>query len=99
MQKTENVSLKRTPLWYLFMLLNPITGHTASNPFQSAATGLLADFLAFVQPVSILAVAVSGIGVLWGMLHRFWFFGAIAGVLLAYGAPQIVSWIRGAGGV
>ena len=49
MQKTENVSLKRTPLWYLFMLLSPITGHTASNPFQSAATGLLADCAARVN--------------------------------------------------
>jgi type IV secretion system protein VirB2 len=70
-----------------------------TSPFMTGATALQTNILAWLTPIAI--ILVKGLGAM-AMANRMswgWCIGAILGIAIAFGAPQIVTWVRGMFGV
>jgi type IV secretion system protein VirB2 len=70
-----------------------------SSPFMTGATALQSNILAWLTPIAIILVMVLGAMAMANRMSWGWCFGAILGIAIAFGAPQIVSWVRGMFGV
>lgn len=70
-----------------------------ASPFMTGATALQANILAWLTPVAIILVMVLGAMAMANRISWGWCIGAILGIAIAFGAPQIVTWVRGMFGV
>jgi type IV secretion system protein VirB2 len=70
-----------------------------ASPFMTGATALQTNILAWLTPVAIILVMVLGGMAMANRISWGWCLGAILGIAIAFGAPQIVTWVRGMFGV
>jgi type IV secretion system protein VirB2 len=70
-----------------------------ASPFQTGATALESNLLAILTPVAVILVIGLGVMAMANRIAWGWCIGAIAGIAISFGAPQIVGWIRGMFGV
>ena len=70
-----------------------------TSPFMTGATSLQSNILAWLTPVAIILVMVLGGMAMANRMSGGWCIGAILGIAIAFGAPQIVTWVRGMFGV
>lgn len=70
-----------------------------ASPFLTGATALESNILAWLTPIAIILVMVLGGMAMANRISWGWCLGAILGIAIAFGAPQIVSWVRGMFGV
>ncbi len=70
-----------------------------SSPFLTGATALQSNILAWLTPIAIILVMVLGAMAMAARMSWGWCVGAIIGIAMAFGAPQIVTWVRGMFGV
>ncbi len=70
-----------------------------SSPFLTGATALQSNILAWLTPIAIILVMVLGAMAMANRMSWGWCIGAILGIAIAFGAPQIVTWVRGMFGV
>jgi len=77
----------------------PTQAWAQSSPFQTGATALQTNLLTIMTPVAVILVIGLGVMAMANRIAWGWVIGAIAGIALAFGAPQIVTWIRGMFGV
>src|SRR5436305_14353034 len=70
-----------------------------ASPFMTGATALQTNILAWLTPVAIILVMVLGGMAMASRVSWGWCIGAILGIAIAFGAPQIVTWVRGMFGV
>ncbi len=70
-----------------------------ASPFMTGATSLQTNILAWLTPVAIILVMVLGGMAMANRMSWGWCIGAILGIAIAFGAPQIVTWVRGMFGV
>jgi type IV secretion system protein VirB2 len=70
-----------------------------SSPFMTGATALQSNILAWLTPIAVIAVMVLGAMAMANRMSWGWCIAAILGIAIAFGAPQIVSWVRGMFGV
>ena len=88
------------PLAIAFAVLGiPGLALAQASPFLTGATSLQTNILAWLTPVAIILVMVLGAMAMANRLAWGWCIGAILGIAIAFGAPQIVSWVRGMFGV
>jgi|KBSMisStaDraftv2_1062788.scaffolds.fasta_scaffold02330_10 type IV secretion system protein VirB2 len=80
-------------------LLAPSIALAQASPFQTGATALETNLLAILTPVAVILIIGLGIMAMANRIAWGWCIGAIAGVAISFGAPQIVSWIRSMFGV
>jgi type IV secretion system protein VirB2 len=71
----------------------------STSPFLTGANSLQTNILAWLTPVAIILIMVLGAMAMANRMSWGWTIGAILGVAIAFGAPQIVTWIRGMFGV
>jgi len=71
----------------------------AASPFATGATASQAAILTILTPIAVVAVMVSGVLGWFGKISWWWLVGVVIGIVLVFGAPQIVAWIRGMFGV
>jgi type IV secretion system protein VirB2 len=71
----------------------------AASPFMTGATALQTNILAWLTPIAIILVMGLGAMAMAGRLSWGWCLGAVLGIAIAFGAPQIVTWVRGMFGV
>jgi type IV secretion system protein VirB2 len=71
----------------------------ASSPFLTGATALQTSILAWLTPVAIILVMVLGAMAMANRISWAWCITAILGIAIAFGAPQIVTWVRSLFGV
>ena len=71
----------------------------AASPFMTGATALQTNILAWLTPIAIILVMGLGAMAMAGRMSWGWCLGAIMGIAIAFGAPQIVTWVRGMFGV
>ncbi len=84
----------------LLLLCVPVTAFgQAASPFMTGATALQTNILAWLTPIAIILVMVLGAMAMANRMSWGWCFGAILGIAIAFGAPQIVAWVRGMFGV
>jgi type IV secretion system protein VirB2 len=70
-----------------------------ASPFLTGATALQTNILAWLTPIAVILVMVLGAMAMANRVSWGWCIGAIIGIAIAFGAPQIVTWIRGMFGV
>lgn len=71
----------------------------ASSPFATGTAAGQGAILTILTPVAVIGVMATGVGALFGKISWWWLVGCIAGIVLIFGGPQIVAWIRGLFGV
>src|SRR5277367_930657 len=71
----------------------------STSPFLTGANSLQTNILAWLTPVAIILIMVLGGMAMANRMSWGWCIGAIIGIAIAFGAPQIVTWIRGMFGV
>jgi type IV secretion system protein VirB2 len=77
----------------------PLLAQAQSSPFMTGATALQTNILAWLTPIAIILVMVLGAMAMANRMSWGWCMGAILGIAIAFGAPQIVAWVRGMFGV
>jgi type IV secretion system protein VirB2 len=83
----------------LAMISAPDLALAQASPFMTGATSLQTNILAWLTPVAIILVMVLGGMAMASRLSWGWCIGAILGIAIGFGAPQIVTWVRGMFGV
>lgn len=81
------------------LALSPDWALAQASPFMTGATSLQTNILAWLTPVAIILVMVLGGMAMANRMSWGWCIGAILGIAIAFGAPQIVTWVRGMFGV
>lgn len=77
----------------------PAIAAAQASPFLTGATALQTNILAWLTPIAVILVMVLGAMAMANRMSWGWCIGAILGIALAFGAPQIVTWVRGMFGV
>lgn len=78
-------------------ICTPVLAQT--SPFLTGATALQSNILAWLTPIAIILVMVLGGMAMANRISWGWCIGAILGIAIAFGAPQIVTWVHGMFGV
>jgi type IV secretion system protein VirB2 len=87
-------------LWLvIFAMGMPDLALAQASPFMTGATALQTNLLAWLTPVAIILVMVLGGMAMANRMSWGWCIGAILGIAIGFGAPQIVTWVRGMFGV
>jgi type IV secretion system protein VirB2 len=81
------------------LLAKPGLALAQASPFMTGATALQTNILAWLTPVAIILVMVLGGMAMANRMSWGWCVGAILGIAIGFGAPQIVTWVRGMFGV
>ena len=86
-------------LLVIFVVGTPDLAVAQASPFMTGATSLQSNLLAWLTPVAIILVMVLGGMAMANRMSWGWCIGAILGIAIGFGAPQIVTWVRGMFGV
>ena len=87
---------------FLVAALIPLTAafaQTQSSPFATGANALQTNFLTILTPIAVIAVMALGVAAWFNRISWNWAAGGALGILLVFGAPQVVTWVRGLAGV
>ena len=89
----------RIPLAALMVAAVPDLVFAQASPFLTGVTSLQENLLEWLTPIAIILVMVLGGMAMANRISWGWCIGAIFGIAIAFGAPQIVAWVRGMFGV
>jgi len=81
------------------ILLTPALAVAQASPFLTGATALQTNILGWLTPIAVILVMALGAMAMANRISWGWCIAAILGIAIAFGAPQIVSWVRGMFGV
>jgi type IV secretion system protein VirB2 len=98
-QQTGIVGRTAQSVILIVVLLLPQFAMAQASPFLTGATALQTNILAWLTPIAIILVMVLGGMAMANRMSWGWCIGAIIGIAIAFGAPQIVTWVRGMFGV
>jgi type IV secretion system protein VirB2 len=71
----------------------------STSPFMTGASALQTNILAWLTPIAIILIMVLGAMAMANRISWGWCIAAILGIAISFGAPQIVTWVRGMFGV
>lgn len=97
--RARNALTVRVPLVASWLWTVPALAWAQASPFMTGATALQTNILAWLTPIAIILVMVLGAMAMANRMSWGWCIGAIIGIAIAFGAPQIVAWVRGMFGV
>jgi type IV secretion system protein VirB2 len=83
----------------LVLLLACGEAFAQASPFSTGAGAFQGSFLAILTPVAVIAVMALGLAAWMNRISWGWAIMGVVGIVLVFGAPQIVAWIRGMFGV
>jgi len=69
------------------------------GPFATGAASFQTNLLTILSPIAVIAVMVLGVAAWFNKVSWWWCAAAAMGLILVFGAPQIVAWVRGMAGV
>jgi type IV secretion system protein VirB2 len=99
MYVNEANRIDRAVMLLLPVLLLPGLAVAQTSPVLTGATALQNNILAWLTPIAVILVMVLGAMAMANRMSWGWCIGAILGIAIAFGAPQIVTWVRGMFGV
>ncbi len=101
MNQARCLAIRRVALHVGLLAIATLPGLAGaqSSPFLTGATALQSNILAWLTPIAVILVMVLGAMAMANRMSWGWCLGAILGIALAFGASQIVSWVRGMFGV
>lgn len=82
-----------------FILIPSFAYAQNTSPFLTGASALETNIIAWLTPIAIILVMVLGAMAMANRISWGWCIAAILGIAIAFGAPQIVAWVRGMFGV
>jgi type IV secretion system protein VirB2 len=94
-ESTQKRSVRGLTLLVAAWLAIPELAIAQTSPFLTGATSLQTNILAWLTPIAIILVMVAGGLAMAGRASWGWFIGLVIGIPIAFGAPQIVTWVRG----
>jgi type IV secretion system protein VirB2 len=100
--RSSRIPLQRVALAALlaaFIAAAPDTAMAQASPFMTGASSLQTNILAWLTPVAVILIMVLGGMAMANRMSWGWCIGAILGIAIGFGAPQIVTWVRGMFGV
>ena len=83
----------------VLVILFPASAIAQTSPFLTGATSLQTNILAWATPVAVILVMALGLMAMANRISWGWPIAAIIGIAVVFGAPQMVTWIRGMFGV
>ena len=86
-------------LFIFVVLWVPDLALAQASPFLTGANSLQTNILAWATPIAIILVMVLGVMAMANRISWGWPLAAIVGIAVVFGAPQMVTWIRGMFGV
>ena len=98
-ERTFGTRLALPALLLLCTVTAPELSWAQTSPFMTGATALQTNILAWLTPIAIILIMVLGGMAMANRMSWGWCIGAILGIAIAFGAPQIVTWVRGMFGV
>jgi type IV secretion system protein VirB2 len=98
-QRDARIHLALASVLLVVVLCAPDLSIAQSSPFMTGATALQTNILAWLTPVAVILIMVLGGMAMANRMSWGWCLGAILGIAIAFGAPQIVTWVRGMFGV
>jgi type IV secretion system protein VirB2 len=99
MSQLRSLCRLTSALFLVAIICSPDLAMAQASPFLSGATSLQANILAWLTPIAIILVMVLGGLAMANRMSWGWALGAILGISIGFGAPQIVTWVRGMFGV
>jgi type IV secretion system protein VirB2 len=81
------------------LLSLPAFAWAQASPFSTGTTAMQGYLLTILTPVAVLAVMGLGVAAWFNKIAWGWAVGGIFGVVMVFGAPQLVTWIRAMFGV
>ena len=84
------------PLWAPALVWAQVAG---GGPFSTGAANFQSNLLTILAPIAVIGVMVIGVAAWFNKISWGWAAAAAGGLVLVFGAPQIVAWIRGMAGV
>jgi type IV secretion system protein VirB2 len=102
MKKTNPVIVRLKVLHTPFIFVvfcAPNLALAQASPFLTGANSLQTNILAWATPIAIILVMVLGVMAMANRISWGWPLAAIVGIAVVFGAPQMVTWIRGMFGV
>jgi type IV secretion system protein VirB2 len=100
--RTLGSDIRRNWTFGLLILLVAATPNLAlaqASPFLTGATSLQSNILAWATPIAVILVMALGIMAMANRISWGWPMAAMVGIAVVFGAPQMVTWIRGMFGV
>jgi type IV secretion system protein VirB2 len=97
--RRRSIELPLSALLLVLVTLAPDLSIAQTSPFMTGATALQTNILAWLTPVAVILIMVLGGMAMANRMSWGWCIGAILGIAIAFGAPQIVTWVRGMFGV
>jgi len=100
--RTLGSDIRRNWTFGLLILLVATTPDLAlaqASPFLTGATSLQSNILAWATPIAVILVMALGIMAMANRISWGWPMAAMVGIAVVFGAPQMVTWIRGMFGV
>jgi type IV secretion system protein VirB2 len=91
--------IQRRQVGMVLSLALPSLASAQTSPFMTGATALQTNILAWLTPIAVILVMALGAMAMANRMSWGWCLGAILGIAIAFGAPQIVAWVRGMFGV
>ena len=89
---------RRSALW-LLLVLDTSPAFAQTSPFATGAAAFQTNFLTILTPIAVIAVMALGVAAWFNRISWTWAAGGAVGILLVFGAPQVVAWVRGLAGV
>jgi len=77
----------------------PIVAWAQAGPFSAGAAALQNSLLGILAPVAVIAVMILGVAAWFNRISWAWMVGGVGGIVLVFGAPQVIAWVRGLFGV
>jgi type IV secretion system protein VirB2 len=81
------------------MVLVPDLAFAQTSPFLTGANSLQTNILAWATPIAVILVMALGMMAMANRISWGWPMAAMVGIAVVFGAPQMVTWIRGMFGV
>lgn len=71
----------------------------AASPWSTGAKGLKDEVVIVTQVLAGVGIIAVGLLCLFGKINKGWLVACLVGVVLVFGAEQVVSWVRTIAGV
>jgi len=98
MNPLKFAALGRTPMAVVIVAVTldmPTVAMAQSSPFLTGATALPEQHHLLAHTIAVILIMALGGMAMANRMSWGWCVGAILGIAIAFGAPQIVTWVRG----
>lgn len=92
--RPEGARLGAQTLLLMLCMCASSVAFAQASPVLTGAESLQTNIIAWLTPIAVIFVMVLGVMAMANQISWGWVIGALLGIGLAFGAPQIVTWVR-----